>query len=260
MGGSLCPPIITGRHGDLPLQKLMHNLIKGLKELIYPSICPICKNKITAEETFVCVNCWNKIIKNQPPFCYSCGRSLTKRKTIRNVCVECIKQPLYFDRGFSPCIYEGVIKELISLFKYKSRDYLGKLLSGPMIEFIKEYNLPMQLIDAIIPIPLFKTKEWEREFNQALILSNYIGLEFNKKILPDGLFRHKNTKTQTSLKDAERLSNVQDAFLVPEQAGIKGKNILLVDDILTTAATCSEAARALKNAGAHIVYALTLAN
>lgn len=242
------------------LMGLMHNLIKGLKDIVYPSICPVCKNKITAEETFVCVNCWNKVIKNRPPFCYSCGRGLTGRKSIRNVCVECIKQPLYFDRSFSPCVYEGVIKELISAFKYKSRDYLGKLLARPMIEFIKEYNLPMQLIDAVIPIPLFKTKLREREFNQALILSNYIGSEFNKNVSPGTLLRHKNTKNQANLKDDARLSNVQNAFMVTGECAVKGQNILLIDDVLTTGATCSEASRTLKNAGANIVYVLTLAN
>jgi len=129
-----------------------------------------------------------------------------------------------------------------------------------MVEFIKEYNLPMQFIDAIIPIPLSKTKLREREFNQALILSSCIGSEFNKKVLADKLLRHKDTKTQTDLKDDERFLNVRDAFGVTEQSCIKGKNILLIDDVLTTGATCSQASLALKNAGANSVYVLTLAN
>ena len=129
-----------------------------------------------------------------------------------------------------------------------------------MIEFVREYDLPMDFIDFIIPVPLYKTRLREREFNQAQILSNYIAGEFNKTVLPDSLMRSRNTKTQTELERNKRLLNVKNSFSVIKKDDIKGKNLLLVDDVLTTAATSSEAAYALKNAGANIVFVLTLAN
>lgn len=130
-----------------------------------------------------------------------------------------------------------------------------------MIEFIKEYNLPVELVDFIIPIPLHKTRLREREYNQAQILSKHVALEFNKNLLANGLSRIRNTKTQTELADKERLLNVQGSFSVNNNRGeIKNKNILLVDDVLTTGATTSEAALTLKKAGANIVFVLTLAN
>ena len=129
-----------------------------------------------------------------------------------------------------------------------------------MIEFVREYDIPMDFIDFIVPVPLYKTRLREREFNQAQILSNYIAGEFNKTVLPDSLMRSRNTKTQTELEMDERLLNVKNSFSVAKKDNIKGKNLLLVDDVLTTAATSSEAAYALKNAGANIVFVLTLAN
>lgn len=129
-----------------------------------------------------------------------------------------------------------------------------------MIEFIKEYNLPIDFIDFIIPIPLHKTRLREREFNQAQILSDYIALKFNKKVIPDNLRRSRYTKTQTELEENDRFLNVKDSFVIDKSSDIKGKNILLVDDVLTTAATSSEAAYALKSAGANIVFVLTLAH
>lgn len=241
---------------------LIHNLINGLIDIVYPKTCHVCKNKITASsiDGLVCSECWAKIKINLPPFCHSCGRSLTGARFIKNTCAGCIKNPLHFDRAFSPCSYEGVLKELIHIFKYKNKDYLGAALSKLMINFIKEYNLPIESMDSIVPIPLSKTKLREREYNHALILSKNLSREFNKSVVEDRLLRHRNTRTQTELKDRERFLNVKGAFSINGQDAVRGKNILLVDDVLTTGATCSEAALTLKEAGANIVYVLTLAS
>ena len=236
--------------------------INGIIDIIYPKACHACRKRITdlSIDGTICIECWAAIKKNTPPFCYSCGRKLTNKKSLKNTCLDCIEKPLHFDRAFSPCVYEGVIKELIHAFKYKKNDYLGITLSKLMIDFIKEYHLPIEFIDLIIPIPLYKTKLREREFNQAFILSEYLGAEFNKKVSAEYLLRAKNTKTQAELKDNERFSNVEKCFYVPQKGPVKTGNILLIDDVLTTGATASEAALTLKNAGAKTVYVLTLAS
>ena len=129
-----------------------------------------------------------------------------------------------------------------------------------MINFIKEYSLPVNYLDFIIPMPLHKTKLREREFNQAEILSMHIAKEFNKDSISNILLRHRQTKTQTELKNKDRFLNVANSFSVDSRSDLKGKNILLIDDVLTTGATSSEAALALKKAGAQTVFVLTLAN
>ena len=167
---------------------------------------------------------------------------------------------MHFDRAFSPYAYEGVIKELVHQFKYKNKDYLDKALSAFMINFIKEYNLPVDYIDYILPVPLHKNRLREREFNQAELLGKRIAEEFNKKLAGETLLRHVNTKTQTELDMRERMENVRGSFSVKDAALVKGKNLLLVDDVFTTGSTASECALALKNSGAGIVFVLTLAN
>ena len=241
---------------------MIRQLINGFADIIYPKTCLACKNKLKskAADIFVCTGCLNSIKRNLPPFCSSCGRHLEKRNFSKNICPACQKTGLHFDRAYSPCVYTGVIKELIHEFKYKNKDYLGAALSRPMVEFAKEYDIPMDFLDFIIPMPLHKTKLREREFNQAEILSGYIAGEFKKPLLSDILVRHRNTKTQTDLETGERFANVKGSFTVTKDSGIKGKNLLLVDDVLTTGATSSEAALSLKNAGANVVFVLTLAN
>lgn len=239
-------------------------LINGLIDIVYPKKCLACKNKIGEHsrtiDNLICNACWEEIEKNMPPFCYSCGRRLDKASLAKNICPACIKRKLHFDRAFSPCIYTGIIKDLIHEFKYNNKDYLGASLSKLMIDFIKEYNLPMQYIDLVVPIPLHKTRLRQREFNQAEVLSKYISGEFNKDLSKEVLRRSRPTKTQTELEPQNRLLNVKDSFAVTRQDRIRDKNILLVDDVLTTGATSSEAARTLKKAGANIVFVLTLAN
>ncbi len=242
--------------------RMLHRLLSVLTDIIYPKVCLVCKKQLPGNKSadnLVCVECWGKIQKNPPPFCFSCGRHLKKPVT-HNVCPVCRRKQLYFDRAFSPCLYEGAIKELIHAFKYQGKDYLGPLLSGLMTEFIEEYNLPINMLDLIIPVPLHKARLREREFNQAQILCEHIGRKFNKLISPDVLSRLRPTKTQTELETGERFLNVRDSFAVIKKETVKEKNILLVDDVLTTGATCSEAARALKSAGANVVFVLTLAN
>jgi len=129
-----------------------------------------------------------------------------------------------------------------------------------MIEFIKEYDLPMNYIDLIIPVPLSKTRLREREFNQAEILSGHIAQKFNKELSSGCLKRIRHSKAQAESEPSERFLNVKNSFSLAKETDLKNKNILLVDDVLTTGATCSEAARILKESGCGIVFALTLAN
>ncbi|MDD5282317.1 MAG: ComF family protein, partial [Candidatus Omnitrophica bacterium] len=228
---------------------MLRGLFAGIKDLIYPNCCLACKNKIGPDrkQILICTQCWEKIEKNIPPFCVSCGRRLDKINAGKNMCSNCLKFKFNFDRAFSPCAYTGTIKKLIHEFKYAGKDYLGEPLGNLMNKFIKDYRLPIEYLDFIIPVPLHKSRVREREFNQAQILSEQIAKEFNKKILPDVLIRSRPTRTQTELSFEERCKNVKRSFLVKDPGLIKGANLLLIDDVLTTGATSSEAAGALKD-------------
>ncbi len=241
---------------------MLRRILRGLTDIAYPKTCLVCKNKLdaVAQDDYICEACRLKIKKNMPPFCLACGRHLEKVNRNKSLCPGCLKKALSFDRAFSPCLYEGVIKELIHEFKYKNKSHLGKPLSNIMTEFIKEYDLPIDYLDLIIPMPLHKVRLREREFNQAEVLGRHIASEFNKEIAPSALIRHRLTKTQTELPVNKRFVNVKDSFSVAENCNLKNKNVLLVDDVLTTGATSSEAAYTIKKAGANIVFVLTLAN
>ena len=241
---------------------MLRAVINGLVDLIYPKKCLACSAKLDGDlrDIFVCAACNQAIKKNLPPFCVSCGRHLEKSAFAKNICPDCQRTKLDFDRAFSPCRYEGVIKELIHEFKYKGKDYLGAPLGKMMADFIREYQLPIDYLDYIVPIPLYRTRQREREFNQAKVLGDHIAKSFDKKLLDSVLVRKRHTKAQADLEKNARLLNVMDSFAVKNETGIKDKNLLLIDDVLTTGATCSQAARVLKDSGAKVVFVLTLAN
>jgi ComF family protein len=240
-------------------------MVRDVIDLVYPKTCLACKTKLehrACVDSVVCAGCWAGIKKNQPPFCRTCGRHLEAPEAASgHTCSRCSRRQVHFDRAFSPCLYEGILKGLIHEFKYQGKDYLGKSLSRLLIEFIQEYNVPMQYIDTIIPMPLHPAKLREREFNQAEVLSRHVAAAFDKTMFPRALRRHRYTRPQVEMdQEQERLLNVQGSFSPDKKIDIRGKNILLIDDVLTTGATSSEGARALKQAGAAMVLVLTLAN
>ena len=241
---------------------MLRRLAKGLKDLIYPDCCPGCGLKLAPDKArkFICASCRDKLEMNLPPFCVSCGRHLEGASVEKNICPTCLKVKFNFDRAFSPCRYSGITKKLIRDFKYTGDDYLGEGLGKIMNEFIGEYNLPVGEMDFIIPVPLHKSRLREREFNQAEILSGQIGRECKKTVLPQVLMRPKPTKTQAELDPEGRRLNMENGFCVIRPELIREKNLLLVDDVLTTGATANQAAKSLKESGAKRVILLTLAS
>lgn len=171
-----------------------------------------------------------------------------------------MRTPSHYDRAFSACVYDGVLKTLVHSFKYKDKEFLGKPLSRLMLDFIKEHDIPAGFMDCLIPVPLHNAKMREREYNQARVLCEHLGNALCKPVMDRNLFKCRATGTQTALERGQRIINVRGSFAVTEKSAVRGKNILLIDDVLTTGATASEAALALKSAGANIVFVLTLAS
>jgi ComF family protein len=238
---------------------MLKKFINGLINLIYPARCIVCKRYILDKDKqkFICDLCQSTIKKNIPPFCKYCSRHIDDGSSI---CKECKDKTFYFDEAFSSCVYEDPLREIIHQFKYNGKDYLGRFLAGLLIEFINTYKLPMKDFDFIIPIPLYPSKLRQREYNQALILAEYIAKEFKLKLLKDALYKIRNTPAQAELDSQQRWKNISDCFRVNPKISLKDKNILLIDDILTTGATTSEAAKTLKSKGARKVTVLVLAS
>jgi len=128
-----------------------------------------------------------------------------------------------------------------------------------MISFIEQYNLDINQFDLIIPVALHSTRFRERGYNQSEFLAQQISAVYNIKMINNILIKKLHTKPHAFLHEKERWTNITGAFKIKNPNEVNNKSILLIDDLLTTGATSSEAAKALKSAGAKTVGVFTLA-
>lgn len=189
-------------------------------------------------------------------FCVQCRAPFRSRFPLDDAgrCALCRRGLRGFDAAYSFGFYEDQLRELIHLFKYGQVQPLAKPL-GRLLAMA----LPRERsFDVIVPMPLNWRKRWRRGFNQAALLAGEIGRRTHLPV-SNALRRVKNTAAQAGLTNAKRRSNVSGAFRAKNQIALRGKKVLLIDDVLTTGATAASCARALKAAGAAEVTLLTLA-
>lgn len=151
------------------------------------------------------------------------------------------------------------MKDLLHLFKYREKTALRLFFADRMSAFLKMYGISLSAFDFLVPVPLHPARLRERGYNQSALLAQELGRTARRPVLGRSLFRIRNTKSQTTLRQKERWTNIQSAFTIKYPFVFKHKNILIVDDLFTTGATTSEAARVIKQAGAQQVVVLTLA-
>jgi len=190
-----------------------------------------------------------------PLFCSECGE---KMLTNRGLCEACISRIEINAFGPAACKYDDLVKRAIHRFKY------GAAFSflAPFKELITRFldnTINLSEIDAIVPIPLHPVKARERGFNQARLLGVAVAKEYGVPVIDRSLVKVRRTRPQSNLNQADRTKNLKGAFGVRHPEDIKGKNILLIDDVYTTGATMDMAAKVLMKAGAAKVRPVALA-
>ena len=151
--------------------------------------------------------------------------------------------------------YGGTLKTLILKFKYESDFTAGYLLSKLLVEMIKENEI---YADVICYVPMTKKSEKKRGFNQCEVIARHIGYHINVPV-SDCIKKIKNTKEQKTLTKEERVKSIKGAFKVSRIKDIKNKNVILIDDVMTTGATINECKDVLKKSGVNSITVLTIA-
>jgi ComF family protein len=233
------------------------SLGKGLLHLLMPPLCIACRSSVASTQG-LCTGCWIKLSFIEPPLCDRLGVPFPYDQGEGAVSAAAIADPPEWDRARGAVAFDDVARELVHALKFHDRHEATFVMARLMVraggDLLKD-------ADAIVPIPLYRWRLWQRRYNQSVLLSRHIGDISGRPVRPDLLARVRPTRRQAGLDLAARKGNVRGAFEVPERAepDVKGRAIVIVDDVLTTGATATAATLALKAAGAARVDVLAFA-
>lgn len=240
--------LTAGPLKDVPRQDI-ETMLSSFLDFIFPQRCVFC-DAICREP--ICPACRETVSFISPPFCTICGVPFKSEAINSHACGDCMREKRYFSWARGVLVYNDASAKAIQRFKYK-RDTtysraLGSIISGCS---------GVEGFDVVMPVPLHIKRLRERGFNQSLLLAKEVGKRHRIMVDPFALKRIRWTVPQVNLSGKERELNVKGAFEV--QKDVKGKRILLVDDVYTTGATVRECSKVLKKNGAKDVCILTLA-
>lgn len=229
-------------------------LVRGFVGLIYPPRCFVCGR---ASQEPLCQSCLSQVELIKPPLCERCGKPLGEAG---RSCRDCRGRRLYFSHARSIGLYDGSLKEAIHALKFGGGRRLGYFFAQVMVK-----SLPADFleIDLVTYVPLHRGKRRRRGYNQAELLAKAFGRRMDRPVRCL-LKCQRRTEDQAKLNLKDRRVNVRGAFRLSGHSSsgwenVKGKRIILIDDVYTSGSTVNECARVLRQAGAKEVKVLTLA-
>ncbi|MFQ5508038.1 MAG: phosphoribosyltransferase family protein [Leptospirillia bacterium] len=246
-----------------PLAGRLHGALGGFLERLFPADCRGCERPLAgAPNAWFCAVCWGDLEVIDDSLCDHCGLALARGAVDAGDlparrCGNCIKTPPAFDRLRTLGLYQGVLARAVQLLKYRERTGLARAL----VERADLGVLPPEFheADRVVPVPLYPARLRTRGFNQSTRIARALGGRLEVPVQETALARVRSTRTQVGLSRKERVSNVAHAFQVVSATPLRGRSVILVDDVVTTGATVSACVRALKRAGVKQVTVWALA-
>jgi ComF family protein len=239
-------------------------------DILYPKRCPFCEDILEKSTQDICPECGklvDKLYVIQEPICKKCGKPIEDKR--QEYCYDCKKHVRSFERGF--CLFQygkrAVLtnsKELryrsmgesMQRFKYKNSCTYAEYYIRKFMEVYGREILALKA-DAIIPVPIHKSKYRQRGYNQAEVLAKELAKYIGVSVEPHVLARVKKTTAQKDLTQEQRVRNLMDVFEVQKSVN-EMRRVLLIDDIYTTGATMEACTRKLLEAGIKEVYCISI--
>jgi len=219
---------------------------EALLDLLFPPRCAGCGRS----GSWLCSACISEIEFIEPPLCSRCGLP-----SVENPCLSCQIDPLAIQGIRGVGYLRGPLKRAVYQFKYRQKRKLALPLADLMHHYLLENPLPAELI---VPVPLHMDRLRERGYNQAALLARELSARSGLPLEEGSLVRIRETAPQVVLKADERRKNVRGAFRGQGEK-LRGRQVLLIDDVSTTGATLEACAEALREKGVRSVWALVLA-
>jgi competence protein ComFC len=230
--------------------------------LLYPAVCEICEAaRVAPGEGYVCTGCRaapGHVVPVRAPFCGRCGLPYPGEVTGAFVCGNCRELDLDFDRARAAVAATPFLLDVVHRYKYRGALWFEPFLTELLVDAAAP-DLVGGAWDAVVPVPLHPVRLRERGFNQAERLARRLAEGVGIPCRVEGVRRRAATRTQALLDRGERTQNMARAFVAGAGGAFAGQRVVVVDDVLTTGATCSAVSRALREAGAVEVIVWTVA-
>jgi ComF family protein len=245
-------------------------MANSLFAVVFPTSCSLCgQEMVHASSVDICPRCWGQIGPWVGAACSQCGLPFPSGRAQDSavvLCPQCREGEFEFNAARSFGLYSGELRAVILQLKFRRRERLGKRLGGFLLAPWKSLVSAPDDSPLLIPVPLHASRKRERGFNQAELLALGLRRTLAKesaagapRVETSCLHRTRPTPPQTGLSLHARQENVRNVFAVDKPERIQNRTVVLVDDVMTTGATLSACAGALKKAGALRVLGLTLA-
>jgi ComF family protein len=240
------------------MREVSQSVSQSFLNLFFPSNCYFCQ-RVLACGSCICESCVKELEVIRGAFCLRCGAPVAHdEETGSPGCIHCADLCFSFRRNESIGVFSGKLRELVHLFKFQKRRTLFKLFSRLACEYKRSY---VEMHHILVPVPLTRVRYSERGFNQSALIARALSRITNIEYPGEILKRVGNSLPQSRVHSREmRYNNMKDSFVLRKKFFelIRGKDILLVDDVLTTGATASACATVLYDGGAGNVDVLTV--
>lgn len=233
---------------------MLQAMLNAVVDAVFPPRCLACPSP-TAVAHGLCGDCWRETHFISGAACRRCGVPLPGEVGAEDVCDGCLHHPPAWDRGAAALLYGGAGRRMVLALKHGDRLDTARPLAGWMAAAGREL---VAEADLIAPVPLHWRRLAKRRYNQSAELARPIARAAGRPLVADLLFRRRATAPQSGGR-AARAENQAEAFALSPRRSVAGRRVLLVDDVLTTGATLSGCAEALRAAGAAGVDVLVLA-
>jgi len=225
--------------------------------ILFPPVCLGCRRLVAAPGT-LCAGCWPQLRFLERPWCEVMGTPFQHDMGEGVLSADALASPPPFARARAAVAYSGVARQMVQSLKFGDRTELGPWMARWMMRAGGEL---VETADIIVPVPLHRGRFFMRRFNQSAELARALAALSSLPFAPEAVERIRATRSQVGLGARERQDNVRGAFRVPASREIllRGRRVLLVDDVYTTGTTVSAVTKVLKRAGAAEVDVLTFA-
>lgn len=237
--------------------QILKNIYTHFSHLILPKKCAACEI-IIESDSLLCGPCYREIKIISEPHCNLCGTPFEFNVEGITECAVCMAEPPIYNKARALFVYDEKSSKIVTGFKYSDKTHVSDDLAKMFVNFNKEI---FDEVDFIISVPMHPLRLVKRRYNQAALLANSVAKIAKKKVFHDILIRTKNTPPQASLSKKERKRNLAGAFEIKKKhlSFLKGKKVLIIDDVITTGSTVNACAKILKKAGAAKVFVLSIA-